>query len=378
MFWSKRASSPEAPTLAPPAVTAPAPAAPPTTMLISADGDAAVEAAASILRSLGAHAFDVADEPAATVRERFDHLARHLLVLAPLEEDAGAIDGAPAHRRWREVVKRVTAHREREKNHVVRSATEMRGALVDLVRCLGRVTVDERRTAATLAAHVDHVKASIETSSLEELKARSLAMAEAVTSALEEQRRRADERARGLEEQLARVRRDLDVAKTEGAIDPLTKLQNRGAFDAALSRATAFAPVIGQRVSLVLVDIDHFKAVNDRYGHPVGDRVIQKVADCLARSFPRRGDVVARYGGEEFAILLADTPLADTVRLVDRLMNAVRALRIEHSGRLLAVNVSVGVGELLPGEDEAQLVERVDRALYDAKRAGRDRFVQAA
>jgi diguanylate cyclase (GGDEF)-like protein len=130
-------------------------------------------------------------------------------------------------------------------------------------------------------------------------------------------------------------------------------------------------------MALLIFDVDHFKMINDTYGHPAGDAVLRSVSDALARSFPRRSDIVARYGGEEFAVVLSETGLADAQRLANRGLDAIRESKATHAGRTLSVTASGGVAVLLPGEDVADLIVRADHALYEAKRSGRDRISTA-
>jgi diguanylate cyclase (GGDEF)-like protein len=126
-----------------------------------------------------------------------------------------------------------------------------------------------------------------------------------------------------------------------------------------------------------MIDVDEFKRVNDGFGHPAGDAVIKAVADCLVRTFPRRTDLVARYGGDEFAVILREAGLKEARVLAERLVTAVRALRVIYDGREIRVSVSVGVAECVPGEMPDLWVARADAALYQAKSAGRNRWAAA-
>ncbi|WP_298952573.1 diguanylate cyclase [uncultured Methylobacterium sp.] len=163
--------------------------------------------------------------------------------------------------------------------------------------------------------------------------------------------------------------------------DGLTGLANRRSLDAALEREWRRAARSGTAVALLLVDIDHFKAFNDAYGHPEGDACLAAVAGALAGAVRRSGDLAARYGGEEFALLLPGAT-AEEVRLVaEAAREAVARLGRPHahgpaSGR---VSVSVGAAAAVPGpvEGPALLVAAADAALYRAKREGRDRVAVA-
>ena len=356
-----------------------APVAGPATAMVDGDAESAVEAVADVLRALGQNAFDLGDNPASAIAETFERWAAHILVRGPapgetVEDD---VPSAPPPRQWGKLSRFVTAHRRKEQQHVVETTAEMRDAILMFVRCLGRTSLEQGKASRRLRARVDRLRASVESNSLDELKASALGLAEAVTQTLEEQDRLMQAQRRDLRAKLMRLQNDLDEAKCEGATDPLTKLQNRRTFDAALERSVALAAVVGRPVCLVMVDVDNFKSVNDRFGHPVGDRVLCAIADALTRSFPRRGDVVARYGGEEFACLFPDTTQQDARMLTERLLTAIRKLRIDNAGETFTVTVSAGVGEHRQGESEQELVARVDRALYEAKRTGRNRVVDA-
>lgn len=154
--------------------------------------------------------------------------------------------------------------------------------------------------------------------------------------------------------------------------DPLTGVFNRRHFEERLAVEVGLAKRHERPVSLVLFDVDDFKAVNDRHGHPVGDDVLRAVASALDRQ-GRREDEVFRYGGEEFALLARETPRAGAVLLAERRLAVIRGLAVSTQTGVLTVRASAGVGSYSPGMTAAQLVERADEALYAAKRSGKDR-----
>jgi diguanylate cyclase (GGDEF)-like protein len=162
-------------------------------------------------------------------------------------------------------------------------------------------------------------------------------------------------------------------------IDGLTGLANRRAFDEELEAAIVANARADQPVSLLMLDVDHFKKYNDAYGHRGGDKALQLVANAINQSLARRSDVGARYGGEEFAIILPMTGLDGAMKVAERVRAAVVRSAMPHSGSASGiVSVSIGVGTLgsplIRGEYAADiLVERADAALYRAKRAGRNR-----
>ena len=165
-----------------------------------------------------------------------------------------------------------------------------------------------------------------------------------------------------------------EVAQRDG----LTGLYNRRRFDEHLANVWQNGIREHRPVTLLLVDIDYFKAFNDRYGHQAGDEAMKAVAAVLSHSALRPFDLVARYGGEEFAIVLHDTTQAHAMRAAEQLLEAVRALGIPHqdSSAAAVLTISVGVAVLQPvaGRSSAGLIQRADQALYAAKDAGRNRM----
>lgn len=198
---------------------------------------------------------------------------------------------------------------------------------------------------------------------------------------------------------LARVKTQLrlknlaDELRRIATFDALTGIANRRLFDESLQREWRRARRSGDPISLLMIDIDHFKAFNDLYGHPAGDACLRSVAQALTTAGTRPADLVARYGGEEFVLLLPLTQRAGAEHVAHMLLNAVRRLGIAHRGSTTAqqLMVSVGVGcydehsaswtpaasdsrfgdQLHETADAAGLLQAADAALYAAKRSGR-------
>lgn len=182
------------------------------------------------------------------------------------------------------------------------------------------------------------------------------------------------------EQELARVNAELVRAANT---DALTGLANRRAFDAALDRGCEQAGTDGRPLSLLLIDVDRFKAYNDRYGHPEGDACLRRIASALRGSLRRPGDLVARYGGEELAVVLPDTDEPIAAQIAERVRTAIEALRIQHDGNSSCggvVTASFGCATLKPGSGDGskELLALADTRLYEAKRLGRNRVGIAA
>ncbi|MDN0073426.1 GGDEF domain-containing protein [Crenobacter sp. SG2303] len=155
--------------------------------------------------------------------------------------------------------------------------------------------------------------------------------------------------------------------------DSLTELHNRRAFFAEAEPLIQKALQQGIPYSLIVLDIDHFKHINDSFGHPAGDQALRHLADML-RDLLRESDICSRLGGEEFAVLLPNTTQSSAVRIAERLRRHAEALDVALPTGQVMMTISLGVAELRPGDrDLAGLFARADRALYDAKHQGRNR-----
>ncbi|ERE20244.1 diguanylate cyclase domain-containing protein [Pseudogulbenkiania ferrooxidans] len=181
----------------------------------------------------------------------------------------------------------------------------------------------------------------------------------------------------------ARVRTHLalkfqaDLLSSIALQDGLTGVANRRKFDEALQSDWLQCARQQQPVSLLMLDVDHFKRFNDRYGHQAGDDCLRRVAQAIRLSLRRPRDLAARYGGEEFACLLPETDLEGASSLADEILQAIRALGIPHeaSDAEPTVTASIGVASMIPNGSTAPqtLVERADHQLYQAKHEGRAR-----
>ena len=170
-----------------------------------------------------------------------------------------------------------------------------------------------------------------------------------------------------LQEQANLIRGHLEDART----DPLTRLPNRRAFDDEINRRMAEWHRKKTSCGLMMVDVDYFKAINDRHGHPLGDRVLKAIADVLVDTI-REMDVATRFGGEEFAVMLPATDEMGAMTVTERVRMAVESLAIETSEATVRITVSLGLAVTCEGDDEASLLARADEALYASKQTGRN------
>ena len=156
--------------------------------------------------------------------------------------------------------------------------------------------------------------------------------------------------------------------------DPLTNAYNRRVFVERLEQDLSHAERHGEQLSLLLFDLDHFKSVNDTYGHLAGDKVLVEFSELVLEGV-RREDLFARYGGEEFAMACRSTTLVAAAGLAERIRDGVASRRFEFDGQLIPVSVSIGVATVRAEDTVESLIDRADKALYRAKRDGRNRVV---
>lgn len=169
----------------------------------------------------------------------------------------------------------------------------------------------------------------------------------------------------------SRQQHEADASATEARTDVLTGLRNRRSFNEELHRLFAQRQRQGITFSLLLIDIDHFKRVNDAHGHPMGDSVLRTVAELLTKTL-REMDFVCRYGGDEFAVICPGSRLHEAAVAAERVRQAVAAIRVRLKGADISLTISIGAAEIANSEIADGLIQRADEALYAAKQAGRN------
>ena len=181
----------------------------------------------------------------------------------------------------------------------------------------------------------------------------------------------------GLADKLHQLRRDRDVARHRATFDPLTLFMTRGALVDALAVAVATAQMQKKPLSVVFFDVDHFKQINDQFGHIAGDEVLRVIGE-ETRKRSRASDLLGRYGGDELVVALLNTPAAGAVRFAESLREILAAVEMPGSQHRIKISISVGVAELQPGETVEEVLVRADTALYASKNAGRGRVTDVA
>ena len=179
------------------------------------------------------------------------------------------------------------------------------------------------------------------------------------------------ERVEQMEQQAQSYRDHLEEQRKKALIDPLTRLPNRAAWAERLAQEVALWQACGTPLLIAMLDLDHFKRINDGYGHLAGDKVLKIIAAQLRKNL-RAGDFIARFGGEEFVLLMPGTALAEGTALVEKLRAAIEACPFHFKGEPVTITVSIGLSAFKAGDRSEQVIKRADEALYQAKYKGRN------
>lgn len=254
------------------------------------------------------------------------------------------------------------------RNELVAMVAQVIGSLIDIA---GKTSLVNRN----IAAHIDRLA---DTKKPSEVVSAATAILAETRQFVTESRHLEAEFTTSVEE-MNKLKRELSNAKREAAIDSLTGLYNRRAFDRRLDELMGTSDGLDDGFCLLLLDIDLFKRINDSYGHIVGDKVLSEFGKQIGR-LTRRSDFLARYGGEEFAILLPYTRITSAFTVAENVRTTLERVRLRRSksGEALeAITVSIGVACYRLDETREDLIARCDKALYRAKDLGRNRTVLA-
>lgn len=338
--------------------------------------DGALDTLSVMLRTLGEASFPT-DKEADTdaFLAACAAYARHVEhgAAVPLAGIAQSTDG---HRDWSQVRRFFVDRRHSERDFVTHRLGAYRSLVDDLVAGLRDIGERDEATETSVVRCLQRIQDAVENGGLSDAEAAVGDAIERVSETFAEQKRAYELQIEDLNQRLSTLRQDLVAAREEMQRDSLTDVFNRGAFDQALEHSINMHFMSNQPVTLAMIDLDHFKHINDTCGHAVGDAVLRAVAETLSRTFIRKSDFVSRFGGDEFAVILNDTTAANTAPLLDRFLASVASIEVSATGHV-PVGCSIGYTEVLSSDDAATLLARADRGLYLAKDAGRNcaRFV---
>jgi diguanylate cyclase len=334
----------------------------------------ALDTLAGILRSLADFALDQDGVDIATFRASAEAWSKHVtLATAPpgLPEDDGK--ARKGKREWEGVRRFVRDYLQASAKRVGEVTTDLRQVIWVFIRNISQAFAADEAVDGRLLVQLGRLETLVEGNATADLKREVLDAVGMLKAIISERSERHAKQMQMLGAQVRSLGHELESARKESETDPLTRIANRKAFDEYLARSVEMHKAFGDSMVMLIVDVDHFKSVNDTYGHITGDEVLRQIADALIKVFLRKKDFVSRLGGDEFAVILRETRLADARTLADRVLSRIRSLLVATSNeQTIEVTVSIGLAQIREGDDEKAWFERTDRGLYAAKEAGRN------
>jgi diguanylate cyclase (GGDEF)-like protein len=334
--------------------------------------DAALDALAHLLKAFGENAFDTDNVSAQEVRAECDGWAQKITVGSGKNGEQEPEPGKGFKRDFVGVRRYFTAQRSHEREFVGRSLGNLREAVHAFARCLTTTVGEDRAADERIGAQLGKLVGAFRSNDSQAIRSEAegivVVVQEVMAKRSESQKRMLNE----LSQKIAELHDELQEVREKAALDPLTQLFNRAALDAHLDRVADLAFLLASNPCILMIDVDHFKACNDKYGHPVGDLVLRRVADGLVRNFLRREDFVARYGGEEFVVVIPDSTLHNAELRAERVRQSLSELEIHTGKGKIQISVSIGLASLSSGDTGGSWLARADAALYEAKGSGRN------
>jgi len=331
--------------------------------------DMALDTLASMVRSFGSGAFDIDEVSAEDTRGECEAWAQRITVGEGRREGE---EGAEFKRDWGGLRRYFSAHRNREHDYVGRSFASLREAVQTFARCLATAVGEDKTSDATVSQQLGKLTEAFRGNDAGSIRKEAENVASLVQAAISQRKQRQEAQFALLSGKIQTLRDELQHAREQATIDPLTQLHNRASLDGHLERVADLAFLLNSSPCLLMIDVDHFKSINDKFGHPMGDEVLRRIADSLVRQFLRREDFVARYGGEEFVVVIPDSTLQNAKKRAERVREAIEELEINCSKGALKVTISVGISSLAEGDNGKTWLSRADAALYEAKAKGRN------
>ena len=255
--------------------------------------------------------------------------------------------------------------------HLNKSREQLLGSLIeDISAALVQGVQEAEGSRQEMKAVITQIREATELGDLESVVETVRGHVKSLQDSVEKQRAQDEGREQALHKELGKMRTKLSTAEQKLQIDALTGVCSRRWMDEFV--AERLPGVEDDHLCLVMIDLDHFKNVNDTYGHDVGDKVLSAVGRCLNETVLRKSDYVARFGGEEFAVMLSDTDAPSGATVAERIRQAIAALGVDAGSETLRFTASFGVAAARAGETAEELFQRADKALYVAKDTGRN------
>jgi len=337
---------------------------------VSRGGDSSLvlDALGGVIATLARFPIELPNRPAEQTAKEMTAWQRHATLGMPVDNESEGAAVGIGDRDWRGLVRAVATARREEQTSIESLVAELRAALWTCVGAVHEAVRIDDSAEATTGSQLAQVKRAVTAFNASTVKDDVLVAVKEIERTIRERRDEQQAQYKNLANSLDSLGRQLEEARKESATDPLTGVGNRKHFDLMSMRAVQIYALSRTPVTLLMIDLNKLKIINDSYGHNAGDAAITSVASALWRVFLRQSDVLTRYGGDEFAVILNNCDLLVAQTLAKRLVERVRSMPLPDPAMEFALGASVGVAQLLPGEDVVQWVARADRAMYEAKK----------
>jgi len=314
------------------------------------------------------HLIETDTSPVRRVREALDEFAKSLLQ----QTDDGLEKTLFRLRQF------FASHRIEEYTYVQKNFDEFRRIIWDLIENLSEDLSAENSEDLHLSESVHLLREAVETNSIEQIKSQSREFINSYIKMHEKKQDRRTRRTESVKRKLSHVKKQLVDANNTMRLDHLTKAYNRKCFEEQIRQQWNLFQIGHQPISLLMLDIDFFKRINDTFGHAMGDIVLVECVKMLKEVFPREIDSVSRIGGEEFAILLPDYQIEHAIKKSEEALKKFRGETIIDKDMQVKFTISIGIAQVMENESIENWMKRADAALYDSKKSGRDRYTVAA
>lgn len=321
-----------------------------------------------VIDTYSKHLVDVEGYPVRKVREQLDGFTKEI-VNADKEHLEDALF------RFRQYF---MSYKTAEYAFLRKTFEDFKGIVWNFVEQMSEEAAQEKAADKELGNSLRDLKDAVEADSIPLLRQKSRQFIEVYVNHQTKKEERRAKRVRGIKKNLEVVKQQLEEADRSQRLDHLTQAFNRKSFDEQMKEHLQLFNISGTPVSMILMDIDFFKKINDNYGHDIGDFVLKECVKLLQNVFSRDGDFVARIGGEEFAVILPNHKVEHALKRADEAMARIRKEVFVERNMELRFTVSMGIAELLEGETPDRWVKRADEALYNSKHTGRNRYTLAA
>lgn len=314
------------------------------------------------------HLFEVEKHSIRKVREKLDNLSKALIDPDQKRMEKTLFD----------IRQFFSSYRIDEYSYVQNTFDDFKRIVWDFADQLSEEMEFENDKDQKLAAHLDDLKEAVEANSIETLRLKSR---EFINSYMEYQSQKKEHRERRLttvKKNLTTIKKQLSVANNNLSIDHLTSAHNRKSCDEYIKKIAQMNHISPSPTSLIMLDIDFFKKINDSYGHDIGDYVLKECVRILAELFGRDGEMVARIGGEEFVVVLPNHSIEQAVTRAEEAQKRIRQESFIQGNLDIRFTVSMGIAQLQKSESASDWLKRADTALYQSKNSGRNKYSVAS